>query len=143
MGSFDFDYALTYCPPAVRNTSVELQFEPHPRFVVLRVAGDLRLSNKPNSEDSLLQALQSQAGRDLARLVLNLAGVTQIDAMGIRALVGVLIECMRQGTHLKVVLPSGLSGEALRRVRVFDAWPKFADEAEAVQAAQAESSGVT
>ncbi len=113
---------------------MNVELESHPGFLLLRVAGDLRLWGKQGQE-SPLGTLHSQLEDAPERLVLNLTGVTNVDSLGIGAIVRMLIPCYKRHMDLKVVLPAGLAGEALRRVHVFDAWPEFPQEAEAIQAA--------
>ncbi len=109
----------------------------HPRFGVLRLKGDMRLWGRPELEEQLLKTFQSGMQDLVNQLVLNLAGITTLDTMGITALIRVLIECTKRRIGLRVVMPSGVAGESLRRVRVFEPWPSYKDEAAAVRAAGA------
>lgn len=114
---------------------MEVQLERHPTFLMLRVKGDMRFWGHSEQEEDLQKALLSGLEDPRAQLVLSLGAVTHIDTTGIASLVRVIHECAKHGTSLKVVMPEGLTGEALRRVRIFDAWPTFRDEASAMQSA--------
>lgn len=62
------------------------------------------------------------------RLVLGLTGVTNIDSLGISALVRVLIACVKNNVGLGTVLPGGVAGQSIRSTRIFEAWPEFPSE---------------
>ena len=108
-----------------------------PGFLVLRLKGNMRLWGRPELEESLMKDFRSGLGDNPGQLVLSLGGLTNLDTLGIAALVRVLIECTKRKIDLKVVMPPGTPGEALRCVRVFEPWPEFREEEEAVQAARA------
>lgn len=72
-----------------------------------------------------------------AQLVLNMAEIKHLDTAGICEMVRVIVECTKREVDLKLVLPHGVPGEALRRLHIFDAWPEFQEESAAVQAAAA------
>lgn len=114
---------------------MEAELERHSTFVLLRFKGDLRLWNRPEVEQRLLASLQSGLEGAPSQVVLSLSGVTSIDTSGIAALVRVPIECARRNLELKVVMPPGMPGEALRRVKIFDYWPNFPEESSAVEPA--------
>ncbi len=114
---------------------MEVQVERQPAFLLLRVKGDMRFWGHQEREDNLRDSLRSGLENPTGQLVLSLAGVTHIDTTGIAALVRVIHECAKHHVSLKVVMPPGLPGEALRRVRIFDAWPTFREEAAALNAA--------
>lgn len=118
----------------------------------MRLSGDLRLLSQA-APDRLVQSLRQALGDELAsnvaadvrkqirsdalpaaevaELVLNLRTVTEIDSLGIGALVRIPIECAKRGINLKVVMPAATAREALSAVRIFAAWPQFATEEEA------------
>lgn len=118
---------------------VETQLERHAGFVILRVSGDLRLWGRSERGDELVNILRSGMQDHPSRVVLNLRGLTNVDSMGISALVRIPVECGRQKLGLHVVLPSGIAGHALERVRILDGWPSYNDEAAAIKAAQAQA----
>ena len=114
---------------------METEAVTYPAGVVLRVRGPMRLWGQPDAETRLLELLRSNVSDQTTELILNLAGVANIDTMGISALVRVLIECTKRHIRLKVILPSGVAGESVRRVRIFEAWPAYSDEESAAQGA--------
>lgn len=103
---------------------------------VLRVAGDLRLWGKDVEEGRLLRLLRAEQHLP-GQLVLNMAEIHHLDTAGICELVRVIVECSKRDVDLKLVLPRGVPGEALRRLHIFDAWQEFHEESAAVQAAAA------
>ncbi len=114
---------------------MEAQLERHPGVLVLRVKGDLRLWNRPESKEKLLETFRSGLEDRPAQLVLSLHGLTYVDTQGISALIRVLLDCCEQKIGLKIVMPQGMAGEALRCIRIFEPWPRFEDEAAALRAA--------
>lgn len=96
----------------------------------------MRLWGRSEHEEELVKLLRSGLQDRPSQVVLNMRGLTNVDSLGISALVRIPIECARQKMGLKVILPPGIAGEALRRVRVFEPWPSFNDEAAAIQAAK-------
>lgn len=114
---------------------MEAQLEHHPGYIVLRIKGDLRMWGHPEQEESLLKTFRTGLDDPPAQLVFSLSGVSFIDTKGILALIPVLVECSRRRIELKVVMPPGPAGDALRYVRVLDTWPVFEDEQAAIQAA--------
>jgi anti-anti-sigma regulatory factor len=116
---------------------VKPEVDKHPGFIVLRVSGNMRIWGRQELEKELLETFRSALDSSPAQLVLNLAPVTAIDTLGIAALVRVLIECSRRQMELKIIMPPGTPGEAIRCVRVFEPWPEFKSESEAVEAAKA------
>lgn len=106
-------------------------------FLVVRLKGDMRLWGRPEVEQSLLDRFRSVVTDATHQVVLSLGGITSLDTMGIATLVRLLIQCTKRKIGLRVVMPSGVAGESLRRVRIFDAWPTYPDEPAAVRAASA------
>src|ERR1051326_1624251 len=99
--------------------------------LVVRASGDLRIWGHEAENDHLLNLLRAES--DLPKqVILNLSQLTRVDSMGIGSLVRVVIECAKRDVGLKVVMPSGVAGEAIRCVRIFEAYPEFADEAAAI-----------
>lgn len=114
---------------------MEAELERQPGVLVLRLKGDMRLWGRPELGENMLQQLRSALQESPAPLVLNMSGLAYVDTMGIASLVRILVECTKHKTGLKVIMPGGLAGEALRRVRVFEVWPSFPDEPSALRAA--------
>lgn len=117
---------------------MEAQLDQHPGFSVLRVKGDLRLWGRAETEGKLRETIRAALDATLAQLVLNLDELTLIDTTGIASLVRLINECSRRNINLKVVLPSGMTGEAIRVVHIFDRCLQFHDEPAAIQAAEAQ-----
>lgn len=117
-----------------RREKVEAELERHPGVLLLRLKGDMRLWGRSELGENMLQQLRSALEESPAQLVLNMSGLANLDTMGIASLVRILVECTKHKTDLKVIMPGGLAGEALRRVRVFEVWPSFPDEASALRA---------
>lgn len=116
---------------------MESELEKQQDCVVLRLKGDVRLWGRPEVEKDLLEKFRGALDDSSKAVVLNLSRVNYLDTMGIAALVRVLIECSKRKLALKVVMPAGVPGESLRRVRIFEPWPAFHDEAAALRAGQA------
>ncbi len=123
---------------------MEVHTESHPEYFLLRIAGDMRLWNRANVEaqlrDKLGEVLENES---LRRILLNLRGVTLLDSLGIAALARVPISCLRRNIDMKIVMPPGVPGEALKQLGIFWAWQVFEDEPAALQAclAASEASG--
>ena len=105
-----------------------------PGYILIRIKGDMRLWGRPEMERTLLDKFRASFDDNVRSVILNLVGLTSLDTMGIAALVRVLIECTKRKVGLKIVMPAGVPGESLRRVRIFEAWPSFHDEQTAVAA---------
>ncbi len=112
---------------------LEVQAERHPEFLLLRVKGDLRLWNNAEAEIGLLRAIKSELASSPKQLLMSLSEVKHLDTRGIRAMVHVLVECCKLKIEFKVVMPLGVPGQALAFTRIFEAWPRFSDEAEALR----------
>ena len=112
---------------------MEIEIENLSENTVLRVAGDVRLRGHPREEERLVWTLRSHS-HVLEHLILNLSEVSSVDSLGVGALVRVLLECAKRQVELKVVLPSGLPGEAIRRLQIFEGCPSFENETLAIHA---------
>lgn len=108
--------------------ALEIQVERHPEFLLFRISGDLRLWNHSDREDKLVASFRSALEEPPTEVILSLLGVHHVDSRGIGALVRIPIECSKRRIALKVVLPAGVPGSALRRVKIFDFWPELPAE---------------
>ena len=67
------------------------------------------------------------------KLLVNLAGATQIDSSGISSLVRAFVTLNLSGGSLKLAHPSGRVRDVLQVTRLLGAIPTFDDEAEALE----------
>jgi anti-anti-sigma factor len=84
------------------------------------------------SNDTLNAELRRIAEKPPAEVVVNLAGVVQMDSSGISTLVRSFVSLERQGGGLKLLNPTGHVREVLELTRLINAIPTFTDEAKAV-----------
>ena len=82
--------------------------------------------------DLLNSHLQKLVANGVRKLLLNLAGVTQLDSSGICAIIGTYVSLSRQGGSLKLLRPCGRVRAVLRVIRLPDLIPTFEDEAQAL-----------
>jgi anti-sigma B factor antagonist len=82
--------------------------------------------------DLLNVQLKKLAAQGVRKLLLNLEDVTQLDSMGISAVVGAHVSLTRQGGSLKLVCPRGRVQDVLRVIRVAEFIPTFEDEIQAL-----------
>lgn len=111
---------------------MEITIQTSPGATILRISGDLRLWGHAEQEQQLTGVIRAVGQQVPERLVFNLAGIKHVDSAGVGALVRMPLSCAKNSVELAVVLPQGVAGEAIRRLRVFDPWPNFADEAAAL-----------
>lgn len=107
---------------------MEATLQRYSRCAVLRITGDLRLWDHGDTEQKLLKLVPADMVFPGNRLILSLGGLTNIDSLGIAALVKVLIACVKKQVGLCTVLPGGSAGHAIRSTRIFAAWPEFDSE---------------
>lgn len=95
---------------------------------------DLRgRSTIDGGESELLEShLQKLIASGARKLLLNLAGLTQVDSSGLGVIVGTCASLRRQGGDLRVLRPTGLVLEVFRVLRLLKAIPSFEDEAQAL-----------
>ena len=86
------------------------------------------------SNDTLAAELRKYSDAGASEVVINLAGVTQMDSSGISTLVRSFVTLDRQGGGLKILNPSGHVKEVLELTRLIQAIPTFYDESKAVAA---------
>jgi len=87
-----------------------------------------------SSNDSLGVELRKLAEAGPSDVIVNLAGVTQMDSSGISTLVRSFVSLERQGGGLKILNPTGHVKEVLELTRLIQSIPAFTDEATAVAA---------
>ena len=84
------------------------------------------------SNDALGSELRKLAETSPCDILVNLAGVTQMDSSGISTLVRSFVTLERQGGSLKILNPTGHVKEVLDLTRLIQSIPSFTDEAKAV-----------
>ena len=84
-------------------------------------------------DSDLLNAhLKKLVAGGVRKLLLNLEDVTQLDSLGISAVVATYVSLSRQGGSLKLLCSSGRMQDVLRVIRVADFIPTFEDETQAL-----------
>jgi anti-anti-sigma factor len=86
------------------------------------------------SNDALSSELRRLAEEGPSDVVINLAGVTQMDSSGISTMVRAFVTLERQGGGLEILNPAGHVREVLELTRLINSIPTFTDEAKAVAA---------
>jgi anti-sigma B factor antagonist len=85
---------LRRSPPGV----FEVALQPEPAGTVVRVRGALDIASAPIAQATLAEVLQRHAARTAKQcVVVDVSGLTFIDAGGLRALVGAAIRARRVG----------------------------------------------
>ena len=112
---------------------MEIQWETGSSTSFLRISGDVRLWGRAEEESRILGVFRALEGL-VGPVLLNLSGITYLDSLGVGALVRVPVECVKRGIEVKIILPQGVLGQALRALRVFEGWPRFPDEGSALHA---------
>jgi anti-sigma B factor antagonist len=87
-----------------------------------------------SSNDALGTELRKLAETGPCDVIVNLAGVTQMDSSGISTLVRSFVSLERQGGGLKILNPTGHVKEVLELTRLIQSIPAFTDEAKAIAA---------
>jgi anti-sigma B factor antagonist len=82
--------------------------------------------------DLLNVHLKKLVAQGVRKLLLNLEDVTQLDSMGISAVVATYVSLSRQGGSLKLLCPRGRVQDVLRVIRLADFIPTFEDETQAL-----------
>ena len=82
--------------------------------------------------DLLGAHLETLIANGARKLLLNLAGLTQLDSTGISAITRTYVSLRDQGGTLKLLRPRGRVKTVLRVIRLLDAIPTFEDEAQAL-----------
>jgi anti-sigma B factor antagonist len=86
------------------------------------------------SNDELGTELRKLAEAGPSDVLVNLAGVTQMDSSGISTLVRSFVTLERQGGGLKILNPTGHVREVLELTRLIQSIPTFTDEKKALAA---------
>jgi anti-sigma B factor antagonist len=82
--------------------------------------------------DALSTALRKLAETGANKVLVNLAGVTQMDSSGISTIVRSFVTLERRGGKLKLLQPTGHVREVLQLTRLIQSIPTFDDEADAL-----------
>jgi anti-anti-sigma factor len=106
---------------------------------------DLRGRSTVNDGESELfsKYLRNLIAQNKRKLLLNLAGVTQMDSSGISIIVETYVSLKRLGGELRLLSPRGRVLKVLSVFRLLDAIPTFQDETEALASFQTLSNSVT
>jgi anti-anti-sigma factor len=113
-----------------------------PLTISTRAAGDVTivdLSGRAtiDGESELLTShLKELASNSVRKLLLNLAGLTQVDSSGVSVIVASYVSLKRQGGELKLFSARGRVLEVLTVFRLGDVIPCFDDEAAALASFQ-------
>jgi anti-sigma B factor antagonist len=82
--------------------------------------------------DLLNVQLKKLVAQGVRKLLLNLEDVTQLDSMGISAVVATYVSLSKQGGSLKLLCPRGRVQDVLRVIRLADLIPTFEEETQAL-----------
>jgi anti-anti-sigma factor len=85
-----------------------------------------------SSNDALSAELRKLAENAPCDVLVNLAGVTQMDSSGISTLVRTFVTLERQGGGLKLLNPAGHVAEVLDLTRLIQSIPTFRSESAAI-----------
>jgi anti-sigma B factor antagonist len=106
--------------------------------IVIRKAGDvtiLELNGRATiglGNDQLNTKLRQVVEGGAKKVLVNLAGTTQIDSSGISTVVRAFVTIERAGGSLKLLRPTGRVREVLDVTRLISAIPTFDDESTAI-----------
>lgn len=113
-----------------------------PLTISTREAGDVTIVDLSgrvtiDGESELLTShLKELANNSVRKLLLNLAGLTQVDSSGVSVIVASYVSLRRQSGELKLVGARGRVLEVLTVFRLGDVIPCFDDEATALASFQ-------
>ena len=111
--------------------------------ISIRESGDVTIldlhgrSTIDGGESELLSShLKKLVANGVRKLLLNLAGLTQVDSSGVSIIVGTYVSLRRQGGDLKLLCPCGRVLEVFRPLHLLEIIPNFEDETEALASFQ-------
>ena len=93
--------------------------------IVATVVGEVDISNAADLGSALEGAVPQRA----LGLVLDLSDATYIDSAGIGLFARFRFRCAASGLHLQAILPGGMTGHALRIVRIFEGFEVHVEHA--------------
>jgi anti-anti-sigma factor len=99
---------------------------------VVRITGDMRLSDKQAVADQIRESLNSLMAAGHKRIVLSLAGVRRIDSRGIGCLARIQATAITKNTEISLVLAPGQVMDALNQLNFVKLYPIYGDEATAL-----------
>jgi anti-sigma B factor antagonist len=107
--------------------------------ISIRESGDVTIldlrgrSTIDGGESELLSShLKKLVAKGAHKLLLNLAGLNQLDSSGVGIIIETYVSVKRQGGDLKLLCPCGRVLEVLTLFRLLDRIPSFEDEAQAL-----------
>src|SRR5580700_4898101 len=86
----------------------------------------------PGSDLVLMDAIRELSGKGHKKVILNLAGVKDVDSSGVGQLVGALTTARSQGVALKLVNPVKPVSELLKMTKLYTVFDIKDDEAAAI-----------
>ena len=108
---------------------LSLTLRRHGDVAILDLAGRILIGE---DNDRLADRLAQLLGEGVRKLVVNLAGLKQIDSSGISTLVRTFVQVGKSGGSLRIVSPQGRVREVLVVTRLLSAIPTFDEEAAAL-----------
>jgi anti-sigma B factor antagonist len=94
---------------------------------------DLRGKSTIDGESELLgRRLKKLVADGRRKLLLNLAGLTQVDSSGISVIIAAYVSLRDRGGELKLLSPRGYVLEVFKVVHLLEFIPSFEDEAQAL-----------
>ncbi len=106
--------------------------------IAMRKAGDVTIVDLQgratigSGNDAFSDKLRKLVESGERKLLINLAGVSQVDSSGISSLVRAYVTLERVGGKLKLLRPQSRVREVLELTRLLGAIPTFDDEAKAL-----------
>ncbi|HET8921395.1 MAG TPA: STAS domain-containing protein [Candidatus Acidoferrum sp.] len=114
--------------------------------ISIRESGDVTIldlrgrSTIDGGESELLSSrLKELVANGVRKLLLNLAGLTQIDTSGVGVIIGAYISLRDRGGELKLLRPRGRVLEVFRVLRLLKFIPSFEDETQSLASFQPKS----
>jgi anti-sigma B factor antagonist len=114
--------------------------------ISIRESGDVTIldlrgrSTIDGGESELLSShLKKLLANGARKLLLNLAGLTQVDSSGVSIIVGTYVSLRLQGGALKLLCPCGRVLDVFRTLHLLEIIPNFEDETKALASFQAQS----